>query len=305
MPEDLTLTARTRWLTARTPRLTVSTRQALDALVGSFVEEHAPGASDGEGTVSVWFGSVTGRPSYTRAELEPHYAASTMKLPLLVAAYRRHERGELDLDAEVPVHDDFRSAADGSRYTLEQRDDQDDETWALVGATCSLRRLVLHSVVRSGNLATNLVLDRVGPGEVARVLADAGCSGRTVLPRGIGDAAAREAGSDNVVTAHDLALVISGIASLRLASERTCADIEDVLARQEHRDKIPAGLPRHTYVANKTGWVPGVAHDVAVVRPEGASPYVLAVCTTVAVPEDTASGLVARVSRLVWDGREP
>ncbi len=41
------------------------------------------------------------RRTRTRAD-RVHYAASTMKLPLLVAAYRRHERGELDLDAEVP-----------------------------------------------------------------------------------------------------------------------------------------------------------------------------------------------------------
>ena len=55
-----------------------------------------------------------------------------MKLPLLVAAYRRHERGELDLDAEVPVHNEHRSAYDGTPFSLDQDDDQDDETWARI-----------------------------------------------------------------------------------------------------------------------------------------------------------------------------
>lgn len=282
------------------PTLTPEARATLDEFIDSFVKEHSP---QGGGTVSVWFGSIAGRPSYTRDALEPHYAASTMKLPLVVAAYRRHERDEIDLDAEVPVHNTFRSASDGSPYSLRQADDQDDETWDLVGSSASLRGLARRSIVRSGNLATNLVLEHVGAAEVTNVLADAGCSAVTVLPRGIGDAVAREAGLDNIVTAHDLARVIGGIASRTLALEATCADVEAVLASQQHRDKVPAGLPPGTYVANKTGWVDGVAHDVALVRPDGATPFVLVVCTTVDLPEQTANAMIAGISGLIWEGR--
>lgn len=225
-----------------------------------------------------------------------------MKLPLVVAAYRRHERGELDLDAEVEVHNEFASAADGSPFGLDPAEDQDDETWHLVGARATLRTLARHAIVRSGNLATNLLLEHVGAGEVAAVLERAGCTPDTVLPRGIEDAAARDAGLDNVVTARDLALVMAGVAGRTLAGEESCAAVEEVVAHQEHRDKIPAGLPAGTYVANKTGWVDGVAHDVALVRPRDAAPYVLAVCTTIDVPEAVAGALIAQVSRAVWEG---
>lgn len=293
MPDDLTLSPEAQ------PQLDPG---QLDALVQTFLDRHDP---SGHGVVSVWCGDTAGAPTYVRAELEPHYAASTMKLPLLVAAYRRHERGELDLDAEVPVRNEFPSAADGSAYRLDQADDQDDETWDRVGGTATLRWLAEHSIVRSGNLATNLLLEHVGAGEVATVLVDAGCGPTTVLVRGIEDARARESGLDNIVTARDLASVMAGIASRTLAEPQTCADVEAVLARQEHRDKIPAGLPAGTYVANKTGWVEGVAHDVALVRPDGAggAPYVLAVCTTVDVPEQTANELIAQISRQLWEGR--
>jgi beta-lactamase class A len=226
-----------------------------------------------------------------------------MKLPLLVAAYRLHARGRLDLDAEVPVHNRFASAADGSPFSLDQAEDQDDHTWDRIGATAPLRLLARHAVARSGNLATNLLLEHVGAGEVAAVLADAGCSPGTVLPRGIEDAAARQAGLDNLVTARDLASVMAGIAAGTLADAATCAAVEEVVAGQEWRDKIPAGLPPATYVANKTGWVDGVAHDVALVRPDGHDPYVLAVCTTVEVADETASALIAHISRLLWKAR--
>lgn len=256
----------------------------------------------GHHRVSVWLGDVDGAVHLARDADAPHYAASTMKLPLLVAAHRLHERGVLDLDEEVPVHNRFGSAADGSAYSLEQGDDQDDDTWAALGLTRSLRRLAEHATVHSGNLATNLLLERVGPGAVDEVLTDAGCSGQTVLPRGIGDAVARESGLDNVVTAADLGLVLRGVAGRSLAGPGTCEEVEAVLARQQHRDGIPRGLPDGTYVANKTGWVEGVSHDVALVRPPDAPAYVLCVLTTSDLLEDDAAHLIAAVSRAVWEG---
>jgi beta-lactamase class A len=225
-----------------------------------------------------------------------------MKLPLLVAAHRLHARGDLDLDHQTEVHNRFASAADGSAYSLEQADDQDDDTWASLGETRSLRFLAEHATVKSGNLATNLLLERVGTGAVADVLVDAGCSPDTMLPRGIGDAVARETDLDNLVTAADLGLVLRGVADRTLADPGTCAHVEAVLARQEHRDGIPRGLPEGTYVANKTGWVDGVSHDVALVRPAERSPYVLVVLTTADLGEQAAADLIAEVSRTVWEG---
>jgi beta-lactamase class A len=77
-----------------------------------------------------------------------------------------------------------------------------------------------------------------------------------------------------------------------------------VLARQEHRDGIPAGLPAGTYVANKTGWVDGVTHDVALVRPDGRPAYVLVVLTTVDVSEDDGQSFIAGLSRIVWEAMQ-
>lgn len=259
--------------------------------------------------VSVWFGDLSGSAYYRIAEDVTHYAASTMKLPLLVAAYRRAERGELDLDAEIPVHNSFRSAAadserSGETFSLEQSDDQDDDTWDLLGGAAPLRRLVRHCIVHSGNLATNLVLEQVGLAEVAAVLAEAGCT-RTRVGRGIGDFAARDAGLDNIVTATDLALVMAGVGARTLAAPATCSSVEDVLAAQEHRDMIPAGLPTGTYVANKTGWVEGVSHDVALIRPDGQPPCVMVICSTVDLPEADASRLAADIARAVWAEMRP
>jgi beta-lactamase class A len=260
------------------------------------------GVRRGSGTVSVVL-RVSGE-EQPRCSIEPeaqHYAASTMKLPVLVAAQRLAERGELDLDRTVVVHDDFDSLVPGRRFTMDPAEDSDPETWAAVGNAVPLRELVERMVTVSGNLATDLVLEQVGPAEVATVLELAGCSPRTVLPRGIEDYPARDAGLDNLVTADDLARVMVALADGRLTGSAAGAECERILRAQTYRAGIPAGLPEGLEVGNKTGWIDGVNHDVALVRAPGLPPTGLAVLVSApGTPEEREAG-IARLTSAVWD----
>ncbi len=256
-------------------------------------------ATGGHGTVSVVLSDMQGLRLVDLNGDAVHYAASTMKLPLLVAAYLSTERGEVDLDAVVPVCNRFRSAV-GGEYAVRQEDDQDDETWARLARTAPLRWLAEHATVRSGNLATNVLREQLPRGSVQEVLRRAGCSDATRLPCGIGDVAAAAAGVRNLVTAADLARVMAGIGARRLAAQRTCRAVESVLAGQRHREMVPAGLPAGVPTASKSGWVDGVRHDVALVRPPADPPYVLAVCTTTPLPDRDAVRLGAGISALLW-----
>jgi beta-lactamase class A len=255
-----------------------------------------------DGTVSV-VARVVGEdaPRYALAPDEIHYAASIMKLPVLVAALRRAERGELDLDRAVEVHTEFASRAPGRRFEMAESEDSDPETWAAVGSAVPLRSVMERMVTHSGNLATNLVLDVVGTDEVADVLAAAGCSERTRIPRGIEDYPAREeAGLDNLVTADDLVLLLVALAEGRLAGAAATAEAERVLRAQTYRAGIPAGLPAGLEIGNKTGWIDGVNHDVALVRPPDGLPVALAVlCTAPGTPEEREAG-IARIATAVW-----
>lgn len=244
--------------------------------------------------VAVWLGALGGATWWEVDADEPVHAASLMKVPVATAAQRRHERGELDLDGQVPVHPDFDSIVAGERFELSEDGDQDPTTWAEIGSEQTLRELRRRSLVHSGNLATNLVLERVGIAEVGAVLADAGGSDRTVLPRGISDQPATEAGLLNVVTARDLARLLA----------HTPEPVEQVMRGQTYRNAIPAGLPAGTLVANKTGWVDGITHDMAIVRPDGATPFALVVLTRLAdVSHEEANQRIAVIATEAWDRR--
>lgn len=239
-------------------------------------------------------------PRCSIAGAEQHYSASTMKLPILVGAHRLAERGDLDLDRPTRVHDDFDSVVAGSRFRVDPGEDSDPATWAALGDVVPLRTLVHRMSTVSGNLATNLVLEQVGTTEVATVLADAGCSERTAIVRGIEDYAARDAGIDNLVTADDLARLMVALATGRLAGADASAACEQTLREQAYRDGIPAGLPAGVVVGNKTGWIDGVNHDVALVRAEGLPPVGLAVLVSAAgTPEEREAG-IARLAAAAW-----
>ncbi|GAB3059778.1 serine hydrolase [Intrasporangium mesophilum] len=267
---------------------------SLDARLRSLTP---PGAS-----VSVWLGDLDGAARFVHAGQAPHYAASTMKLPLVIAVYRRVVRGELDLDTAYPVHNDFTSVLDGSRFRIDDSDDQDPETWAAIGSSRTLLELAEHAITHSSNLATNLLIEIVGLDEVAEVLRIVGCSPTMVVARGIEDATAREAGITNTVTAADLGLVMAAVGrrDQALGGSAVLDPVEQILSRQLHVDQIPAGLPEGTPTASKSGWIPGVSHDVALVRPVGEAPFVLAVCTTVDLSETEGAAFVASIARDVW-----
>jgi beta-lactamase class A len=252
-----------------------------------------------DGDLSLWVGPLEGPAVVAHCESHQHYAASTMKLALVIAAYRRADAGTLDLDERVTVHDDFESAVGGARFSMDRGEDSDDQTWRRAGQQVALRWLANRAIVRSGNLATNLLLEAVGLPAVAEALEVIGAKD-SVVSRGIEDAPARDAGRHNLVTAADLARTLQLLAAHRVAAEESCREILATLAAQQVNDAIPAGLPPGTKVAHKSGWVQGVSHDAGIVYPADAPPYVVVMCTTSTLTEQQSLDLIAAAAAASW-----
>ncbi|MBU2667250.1 class A beta-lactamase-related serine hydrolase [Actinoplanes bogorensis] len=266
------------------------------AVIGSDLEK-VPGI------VSAVVGRPGASPAYVRLPDAVHYAASTMKVAALVAAYR------LDLDKPVPVRATFASAQPGApEFELAgPADDNDDAVWDRLGESVPLRWLARRMIVRSSNLATNLVLGEVGLPAVAEVWRAAGATA-SIVGRGIDDAAARTAGITNQVTARDLAALMSALAlgasgGHPIAGPAACAEMLDVLCAQEYREDLSAGLPAGTRIATKNGCVTGVRHGAGVVFPGDAPPYTVVVCTTTPLPDEDACRLIAQISAEAWAER--
>lgn len=230
------------------------------------------------------------------------HAASTMKVPVMLALFREVDRGALRLDQPVPVRNEFRSIVDGSPFALEQEEDGDPELYGALGQSRPLEELMRRMIVRSSNLATNLLIELARPERVMELMRALGARDIRVL-RGVEDEKAYAAGLNNTTTAYDLMLVLRAIAERRAVTPAASEAMLAILAAQEFKEKIPAGLPAGVAVANKTGDITGIHHDAAIVMPEGEPPYVLVVLTKGFADEAAANALIAAVSRAVWEAR--
>jgi beta-lactamase class A len=227
------------------------------------------------------------------------HAASTMKVPVMIEAFRRSDAGMLDLDRPLTLVNSFASLADGSAFSVDAARDSDSLAHQRVGRPVTVRELIEWMIVRSGNLATNAVIGLLDPASITATVRALGGTHMRVL-RGVEDSKAHKAGLINSATAADLAALMVAIALDRAASPASCAEMRAILFRQEKTSNIPAGLPTGTRVANKTGRIAGIRHDMAIVYPSSAPPYVLAVCTEGLTDTEVARMLIVDISRLVW-----
>jgi beta-lactamase class A len=227
------------------------------------------------------------------------HAASTMKLPVMIQVFRDADAGLLRLDDSLTVHVIFPSLVDGSPFEVDKADDSDSTLYGRVGRPASLRDLLELMITRSSNLATNLLIERVG---AARAQASARALGAWSIQvlRGVEDGKAYRAGLNNTVTARDLGVLLAAIAQSRAAGPASCREMLRILEAQEFNEGIPVGLPPGTRVAHKTGWIGEVVyHDAAVVFPPRGG-YVLVVLTGGIKQDSVAHNLVADVSRMVY-----
>jgi N-acyl-D-amino-acid deacylase len=245
------------------------------------------------------------------------HAASTMKVPVLVELYRQVAEGRFALEDEVEIRTGFTSIADGSAYQLLVEDDTEKDLYRLAGRSVSRAELARRMIVRSSNLATNLLMDHVDPVAVRRTMAGLGAAEMVVL-RGVQDIPAFDRGMNNTTTARALAAVLEAVArceeghvapALQPLRPADCRRIMDVLAAQELTTGIPAGVPAGVRIANKTGSITAINHDAGVVYPPGRAPYLLVVMTRGIQDRATSSAVIRDLSAVVWrhlaDSRPP
>lgn len=231
------------------------------------------------------------------------HAASTMKIAVMIEAFRRADAQDLDLDAPLLVRNEFASIVDSSAYSLEPGDDSDPGLFEAVGSTIPARELIARMIRRSSNLATNLLIERLAPARVQATIEALGAVHGMKVLRGVEDGLAFRAGLNNVVTAKDLLVLLRAIGTGHAASPSSCRAMLEILAGQEFRDMIPAGLPPGTVIAHKTGSITKVAHDAGIVDPFGVRPWVIVVLTRGFPDEAAAAKAGAELVRVVHAAR--
>lgn len=260
-------------------------RQKLDALIA------ASGAE-----VAVAFRTLDGRQELFIQPNAVFHAASTMKVPVMIELFRQSEAGFFKLDDRLLVVNSFRSIADGSPYELSAGDEDEKDLYKVVGQTRTYRELCELMITVGSNLATNILIEKLGVQKVQQTSLDMGGIGMNVR-RGVEDSKAFRAGLNNTTTAKALLVLLEAIGHEQAVSPAASRQMIEVLKRQRFNDAIPAGLPPGTVVAHKTGSITRIQHDASIVY--GPRPYVLVVLVRGIDDEAKSKALVADIARAV------
>jgi len=224
-----------------------------------------------------------------------------MKIPVMIELFVQVREGKLKLDEPLIVKNEFRSLADGSIYMLNPADDSETDLYKAVGQTRTLSQLCELMMTVSSNLATNLLVERLGADNIRATVHALHADGMTVL-RGVEDNKAYEKGMNNTTTARGLLVLLEAIAKGQAVDPDSSRQMVEILARQKFNEAIPAGLPAGTRVAHKTGELPKIHHDAAIVY--APRPFVLVILVRGLAESKNSAALMADITRRIFQSTQ-
>jgi beta-lactamase class A len=228
------------------------------------------------------------------------HAASTMKTPVMIELLKQAEAGRYQLTDTVVVKNEFRSIVDSSLYSLNAAEDSDREIYTKIGKGVPIAQLMRDMIIKSSNLATNMLIEIAGAQQVNKTMRGLGANNIQVL-RGVEDSKAYEQGLNNSTTAYDLMLIFEKIAKDQVVSPGACQLMREILLDQQFNSILPARLPRDVKVAHKTGNITGVEHDGGIVYMKNGRSYVLILLSKDIRNEAATKDMLAGISKMVYD----
>ena len=183
----------------------------------------------------------------------PLQAASVIKLPIMVEAFRQREAGLIRFEETVVIHREDKLPSCGALSYMHD------------GLEVTVGDLVTLMVILSDNTATNLLIDRLGMGAINQSIANMGLTG-TRLNRKLFQPELARQGIENYVTARDMGGLLERLLRGTLLSREASAEMLGVLRNQRLNGKMPFYLhSRGIPVAHKTGEDDGITHDVGII----------------------------------------
>lgn len=200
-------------------------------------------------------------------------AASTIKVPLVLFLYRQAQDGRLDLDETLTIQPGDYESGTGRLQSQP------------VGSRYTLRELARLALVDSDNVATRMLLRRVGRENFQAYVRELGAF---IAPD-----------RENVTSPRDMAAFFKAVLAFKNEAPALGGELLEALQHTNFNDRIPALLPPGTPVAHKIGNQVRVVNDAGVVLlPD--HPYLISLFTD-DVNEGEATANLAQISKAVYD----
>ncbi|MDX8290954.1 serine hydrolase [Metabacillus indicus] len=215
-------------------------------------------------------------------------SASLIKLPILLTAFRLAEKGNLDLNEKVKLRDVEKTGGAGVLQALSE------------DAVLSVQDLLTLMITVSDNAATNWVIEKIGMPKINETIEGLGLF-ITKLNRKMMDLDAIQSGIDNFTSPADMVRCLQAINEGDFISEDSRLKILDILQKQQFTDKLPYSMDKDLiYAGNKTGELPGIEHDCAIIKYRDTTVYA-AVMIDQLEQKEWGRKTISEVGKLIYE----
>ena len=233
-------------------------------------------------------------------EKENFHAASTMKTPVMIEVFKQAKAKKFAMSDSILLKNTFKSIIDGSPFSLDIADDSADSIYQKISQKMTIYDLTYQMIIRSSNLATNVLIDLVNAKNVNATMRSFGAKDIQIL-RGVEDTKAFNAGLNNTVTAYDLMLIFEKIAKHKTVSKHASKEMIKILTDQYFHSIIPAKLPKTVVVAHKTGSITGVQNDSGIVYLPDGRKYVVVLLSKNLTDVKAGVAALADISEMLYN----
>lgn len=214
-------------------------------------------------------------------------SASIIKLFILGKAFQLVEKGELNLNEMITV----------------KRDEK--VSFSIVSVlesiqSYSVKDLLTLMIIQSDNTATNVIIDKLGMENINYFISEQGYK-NTILARKMMDFESAKQGRENYTCAEDVALLFDKLYHGKFVNEEYDNMMIQILKLQLDNSMMRMDLPDDIEIAHKTGDISCLKHDTGIVYNEKIGDYIFAMLTYEAESDTYARGLVAKLSKSIYD----
>ncbi|MEN9215171.1 MAG: serine hydrolase [Gloeomargarita sp. DG_1_6_bins_138] len=210
-------------------------------------------------------------------------AASTIKLPILLALFQDLDQGKVRLDERLTMTAALKAEGSG------------DMQFQPVGTTFTLLDTATRMIVISDNTATNMILQRLGGKEAVN---------QRFQEWGLQHTAVRNLLPDlkgtNTTSAADLVHTLALIERGEWLSRRSRDWILHILRSTQNRSLLPAGLGAGAVIGHKTGDIGFIIGDAGLVDTATGQRYLMTIFVQSAYNDPQAVQLVQELSRKTY-----